>query len=115
AYDSLGDAAADWLAREGRGPYVETVARTGRIESARSSKLSTKVSGELRVLFSLRGVPMSAMWLADDPFLLTRNRAERSVLRRQALMRMFVPGGVRETEFEVLGNTLHLAAIPGAV
>lgn len=111
AYDRLGDGAVDWLTREGRGPYVETVARSRWSTEASSGK----GSGELRVLFSLRGVPVSAMWLADDPFRPTRRGAERGGLRRQALMRVFVPGGVRETELEALGETVHLAAVPGAV
>src|SRR5688572_24973375 len=58
AYARLGPAAANWLTREGRGPYVETVAH--------SSWLPDNGKGELRVLFSLRGEPVSAMWLAAD-------------------------------------------------
>src|SRR5258708_4347486 len=60
AYDTLGPAAADWLTREGRGPYVES--------SARSRWREGNEGGQLRVLFSLRGVPVSTMWIPDDPF-----------------------------------------------
>ncbi len=111
AYERLGREAADWLAGEGRGPYVEAVARSRWVGG--DPDRSRKGSGELRVLFSLRGVPTSAMWLADDPFRPTRGRGEREALRRQAMMRVFVPGGVQETEIEALGTTAHLAAIPG--
>ncbi|HEV7767381.1 MAG TPA: PP2C family protein-serine/threonine phosphatase [Thermoanaerobaculia bacterium] len=108
AYDSLGPDAADWLAREGRGPYVETIARSRWSEGRKSA-------GELRVLFSLRGVPVSAMWMADDPFRSSaRGKIENDGLRRRALLRVFAPGGVAETEVTVLGETVHLAPVPNA-
>lgn len=105
AYDRLGPAAADWLAREGRGPYVETVAPS--IWTADHRK------GELRVLFSLKGEPVSAMWIAVDPFN-ARSKSDEVATRRRALLRIFVPGGVPETEVATLGETGHLAPIPHA-
>jgi sigma-B regulation protein RsbU (phosphoserine phosphatase) len=114
AYDRLGTTAADWLAREGRGPYVETIARSRWIAAAGSSG-STNASGELHVLFSLRGVPVSAMWLADDPFRTKRGLSDKGEWRRQALLRVFVPGGVPETEVEVLGQAVHVASVPGSM
>jgi hypothetical protein len=106
AYDRLGPAAADWLAREGRGPYVETVAH--------SSWMQDRAKGELRVLFSLRGEPISAMWLADDPFSASPSRSKQIAGRRQAVMRIFAPAGVAESELPVFGETVHLTPLPGS-
>jgi hypothetical protein len=107
AYDVLGTDAAPWLAREGRGPYVEVVARS------RWAARRHAANGELRVLFSLRGVPVSAMWLADDPFRSTRGASDESGSRRRALMRVFA-ADVRESEVEVLSETIHLAPMPAS-
>lgn len=106
AYDRLGPAAADWLAREGRGPFVETVAHT--------SWIGGRSKGELRVLFSLRGVPISAMWLDDDLFRASPSRVRDVATRRRALMRVFVPAGTPETEVAVFSETLHVAPVPGS-
>src|SRR5690349_14811748 len=108
AYDALGRDAADWLAREGRGPYVETVARSRWLGRANTGT----GSGELRVIFSLRGVPIAAMWIGDDPFGTTRDRKGVGDARRQAMERIFVPTGVRETELTALGETFRIAPIP---
>jgi hypothetical protein len=58
AYEILGPRAAGWLEREGRGPFVEV--------AARSRWPTWNEGGQLRVIFSLRGVPLSAMWIPDD-------------------------------------------------
>ncbi len=60
AYDILGTPAADWLAREGRGPFVEV--------TARSRWRNWNEDGQLRVIFSLRRVPIAAVWIPDDLF-----------------------------------------------
>jgi hypothetical protein len=106
AYDRLGPAAADWLARRGRGPYVETVAH--------SSWIADRKKGELRVLFSLRGEPVSAMWLADDPFSASPSRSNEIAARRRAVMRIFAPAGAPESEIAVFGQPVHLAPLPGS-
>lgn len=107
AYTTLGSKAADWLAREGRGPYVEAVGR--------GIWPGTKAGGELRVLFSLRGVPVSAIWLADDILRASSSspNAGRDA-RRAALQRVFVPAGTTlvETELAAFGETVHLADVP---
>lgn len=105
AYDRLGPRAADWLAREGRGPYVETVAH--------SSWIADRKKGELRVLFSLHGEPVSAMWLADDPFTTSPSRSHEIAARRRAVMKIFAPAGVPESDLMVFGETVHLAPFPG--
>jgi hypothetical protein len=104
AYDHLGPAAADWLAREGHGPYVEMVARSRW--NARQPRATT---GELRVLFSLRGVPIAAIWIGDDPLRSSRAHDGDSDARRHAMQRIFLP----DNELTVLGETIHLAPIPG--
>jgi hypothetical protein len=107
AYTILGSKAADWLAREGRGPYVEAVGR--------GTWPGTNAAGELRVLFSLRGVPVSAIWLADDVLRATSSPANVGRdARRAALQQIFLPPGsaIVETEMAALGDTVHLAEIP---
>ena len=106
AYDRLGSAAAQWLAQQGRGPYVETIAH--------SSWSHDRSKGELRVLFSLRGEPISAMWLADDPFRASPSRSDEIAARRRALMRIFAPEGASESEVVVLGETVRVAPLPGS-
>jgi phosphoserine phosphatase RsbU/P len=107
AYDYLGAGAADWLAREGRGPYVETIAR--------SKWSDDQAAGELRVLFSLRGAPVTAMWVADNPFRASRSqRSEAGPSRRRALVRIFGAGDASETELALLGETVHLTPVPGS-
>ena len=106
AYLVLGPDAADWLAATGRGPFVET--------RARSRWAPARDTGELRVLFSVRGVPVSAVWLPDDPF---RGRpANERAQRRVALLRVFAPGisPAAEKELSVLGQSLHLTPVPGS-
>jgi len=109
AYTILGSKAADWLAREGRGPFVEAVGR--------GTWPGTNQRGELRVLFSLRATPVSAIWMADDLLRATSAlpKGGRDV-RRAALERMFLPAGatVTETEFSAFSETVHLAEIPGS-
>ncbi len=106
AYDTLGTGAADWLAREGRGPYVEATART---------RWPNGDDGELHVLFSTRGVPIAAMWILEDPFSggPPRRNAERGA-RQHALTRIFLPPGAspRVVELEVLGQLIDATPIP---
>jgi hypothetical protein len=103
AYDLLGPAAADWLAREGRGPYVDVSAQTRWGGGGER--------GQLRVLFSVRGVPVSAVWLPEE---LLRSRSS-SPSARLELERLFLPPGqtVPEVEMTVMTESLRLAAIPG--
>lgn len=105
AYRALGSRAAEWLAREGRGPYVDISARS-RWRSGKHTQ------GQLRVTFSLRGVPISAMWLADDPFRSSETGIARE--RREALTRAFVPGNVRTSEVTMLGESVHVSPVTGA-
>lgn len=107
AYDNLGAAAAGWLTREGRGPYVLTTAR---------SRWPDRESGELRVLFSLHGLPVSATWTPDDPLRPTSAANAQRDERRLALERMFMPPGtsIVETEVGVFGDTAHFASVPGS-
>ena len=104
AYDFLGPAAADWLAREGRGPYVEASAQT------RWGGGSER--GQLRVLFSVRGVPISAFWIPEE---LLRSRSSVPSARLE-LERLFLPRGqtVPETEMTVMSEPMRLIAIPGS-
>lgn len=112
AYDHLGSGAAPWLTKEGRGPYVESIAR-GRWKSEPGA--SRQAIGELRVLFSLRGVPIAAMWLADDPFGgQRRGRADLAKSRRRSLMRIFIANGLIETELDAFDQIVHLAPVPGS-
>lgn len=105
AYDVLGTRAADWLTREGRGPYVEAAAR---------SKWRTRSeAGQLRVLFSVRGVPVSAMWTADDPFHFPVTAAGPSGLE---LDRLFLPAATQgpAIDLHALNAVIHLTAVPGS-
>lgn len=104
AYETLGPRAADWLVREGRGPFVEATAKT---------RWPTGGSSELRVLFSTRGVPLAATWMPED-LLSTRSGAspQRDASRR-ALMRLVAPAAAAEKEVGILGQIVHIAAIPG--
>jgi hypothetical protein len=101
AYDILGPSAADWLAREGRGPFVEAVAES-RWRNGRER-------GQLRVLFSVRGVPISAMWLPEE-LLRSRSASSRLELERIFLPRPQAP----EIELTMLTETMRLAGIPGS-
>ena len=105
AYDVLGPRAADWLTREGRGPFIEAAARS-RWRTGRGQ-------GQLRVVFSVRGVPVSAMWLPDELF---HPKATTTGARRVELDRMFVPEGRQTTEIElnVMAETIRLTAVPGS-
>jgi len=107
AYDILGASAAAWQAREGRGPYVLAAAHT---------RWMNDQSGELSILFSLRGAPVSAIWLPDD--LLrpsSRVRVDRRNGQRVAFERLFLPPGAPlvETELGVFSETVHFVRIPG--
>lgn len=107
AYDNLGPSAASWLAREGRGPYILTTAR---------SRWPNQEAGELRMLFSTHGVPISATWMPDDPLRPTSSVNAQRLERRHALQRMFVPPGTPLVEIEVgvLNDTAHFASVPGS-
>ena len=104
AYDVVGPDAADWLARQGRGPFVETSAET------RWGNRGER--GQLRVLFSVRGTPVSAMWLPEE--LLRSRSADAS--SQVALERMFLPrsGTVPDIELTVMTETMRLAPVPGS-
>ncbi|HXH37019.1 MAG TPA: hypothetical protein VNN08_00180, partial [Thermoanaerobaculia bacterium] len=105
AYDVLGPRAADWLTRAGRGPYVEA--------AARSRWRTWSEAGQLRVLFSVRGVPVSAMWIPDDPlhFPVTATGPPRLKLDR-----LFLPAVRQASDIELhaMGQPIHLAAVPGS-
>jgi phosphoserine phosphatase RsbU/P len=105
AYDVLGPRAADWLTREGRGPYVEA--------AAQSRWRVWNEAGQLRVLFSVRGVPVSAMWVADDPFHLPVTATGPP---RLELDRLFLPAAreVPTIELHAMSQVIHLAAVPGS-
>src|SRR5258706_40984 len=105
AYEILGPRAAGWLAREGRGPFVEV--------SARSRWPTWSESGQLRVIFSLRGVPLSAIWIPDDLF---HFPVTATGPPRLDLDRLFLPPVRREPDVElhVLGETIRLSAVPGS-
>ncbi|MEA2163093.1 MAG: phosphoserine phosphatase RsbU/P [Thermoanaerobaculia bacterium] len=103
AYDVLGPSAADWLAREGRGPFVEAAAQTRWTSGGEK--------GQLRVLFSLRGVPVSATWIPEE---LLRSRSAATSSRLE-IERMFMPRQqTPEVELTVMTETLRLAPIPRA-
>jgi hypothetical protein len=104
AYDVLGPAAADWLTREGRGPYVDATAQTRWGAGGER--------GQLRVLFSVRGVPISAIWIPEE---LLRSRSS-APSARLGLERLFLPRGqtAPEVEMTVMTETLRLAAVPGS-
>jgi hypothetical protein len=107
AYDYLRTNAPDWLAREGRGPYVETVAHSRWPGAERT--------GELRLLFSLRGALLSAMWIGDDAFHSSINPSISKVdpsERRKAMVKMFTPVPPPEVDVTVLGETVHLTPLP---
>jgi hypothetical protein len=105
AYDILGTRATDWLAREGRGPYVEV--------TARSRWRNWKEDGQLRVIFSLRGVPIAAVWLPDDLFHLPATASSAPPLD---LDRLFLPAVRQEPEIElhVMAEAIRLSGIPGS-
>jgi Serine phosphatase RsbU, regulator of sigma subunit len=104
AYDILGPAATDWLTREGRGPFVEAAAESRWGDGGER--------GQLRVLFSIRGVPISAQWLPEE---LLRSRPTGSSSRLE-IERMFLPPGhnTPEIELTVLTETMRLSAVPGS-
>jgi hypothetical protein len=103
AYDVLGPAAADWLAREGRGPFVEAAAQTRWTTGSER--------GQLRVLFSVRGVPVSAIWFPEE---LLRSRSAATSARLE-LERIFLARQqTREIELTVMTETMRLAAVPGS-
>jgi len=105
AYDILGPRAAEWLTREGRGPYVEA--------AARSKWRTWSEAGQLRVLFSVRGVPVSAIWIPDDPF---HSPVTATGPPRLELDRLFLPAGreVPTIELHAMNELVHLAAVPGS-
>lgn len=61
AYGVLGTRAPEWLAQKGRGPFMEASSRS-RWAGAPG------LTGEFRVIFSLQGEPVSAIWAGHDPF-----------------------------------------------
>src|SRR5258706_14756497 len=105
AYDFLGTRAADWLAREGRGPFVEV--------TARSRWRNWNEDGQLRLIFSLRGVPIAAVWLPDNLFHLPLTATSPPPL---VLDRLFLPA-VRpdpEIELHVVAQAIRLSRVPGS-
>jgi sigma-B regulation protein RsbU (phosphoserine phosphatase) len=110
AYNILGPKAADWLAREGRGPYVVVAARSHWAAKRRET-------GELRVLFSTRGVPIAAMWVPDNLLSAkSKQNADDHTSLRGALLKMFVPAGTHLPEREVnfLTSTVYVSPLPGS-
>lgn len=105
AYDILGTRAADWLAREGRGPYVEV--------TARSRWRTGNKSGQIRVIFSLRGMPIAAVWIPDDLFHIP---VTASGPPRLDLNRLFLPpaGPESDIELRVMAQTIRLSGVPGS-
>jgi len=105
AYEILGPGAAGWLAREGRGPFVEV--------SARSRWPTWNAAGQLRVIFSLRGVPLSAIWVPDD---LLHFPVTGAASPQIALDRFFLPAVHAESnaELHVMGQAIRVAEIPGS-
>lgn len=105
AYDILGPGAAGWLTREGRGPFVEA--------AARSRWRAASGSGQLRVLFSTRGVPVSAMWIPEE---LLHSSSTANVARRVNLDQLLVPAGQQTPAIELtlLTETVHVADIRGS-
>ena len=104
AYDVLGPRAAGWLTREGRGPYVEA--------SASSRPRTGSERGQLHVVFSLRGLPLSAMWLPDE---LWHSPSAAAGPVRMDLDRMFLPSGGQTIELNMLAETIRLTPVPGSV
>ena len=106
AYEHLGPEAADWRARNGRGPFVETVAA--------SLWRTDPAAGELRVLFSLLGEPVAARWIPHDPFRTSPTASTPRRLRTDALTRMFVPAHneASAVDLEVLAQSIRLIPIP---
>ncbi len=104
AYDILGTPAADWLAREGRGPFVEA--------AARSRWRNWNEDGQLRVIFSLRGVPIAAVWIPDDLFHVP---VTASGPLRLDLDRLFLPPVRPEPDIElhVMAQPIRLSGVPG--
>ncbi|MGH9423890.1 MAG: hypothetical protein ACRD3J_28195, partial [Thermoanaerobaculia bacterium] len=105
AYEILGPRAADWLTAEGRGPFVGA--------SVRSKWRTTGEQGQLRVLFSTRGQPVSAMWLPDKLSIFARPGVS---LQRGNLDGIFLPAGQRrqESELNVMGQAMRFTAMPGS-
>jgi hypothetical protein len=105
AYDILGPRAPEWLTREGRGPFVEA--------AAQSRWRTGNGSGQLRVLFSTRGVPVSAMWIPEELF---RASSTAAGARRVNLDQLFVPAGQRmpAIELNLLAETVRVMDIPGS-
>jgi len=105
AYEILGPGAAGWLKREGRGPFVEV--------SARSRWPAWNEGGQLRIIFSLRGVPLSAMWVPDDLLHFPMTPAGPP---RIDLDRLFPPAvhGETDVELHVMGQAVHLASLQGS-
>jgi len=99
AYEILGTHAAGWLAREGRGPFVEA--------TAQSQWRAGNQRGQLRVFFSARGVPVSAMWLPDELL-----GASSTTAGQLDLDRLFLPLPVPTNELNLLTGTARLTAIP---
>lgn len=106
AYETLGPSASDWLTREGRGPFVNAGAQ-GRW---------TGGAGELRVLFSLRGEPVAAMWTPRDPFARTPKSESEAMLRFQAIMAIAAHGQSmeRSEQTSILGQRTQVAGLPSS-
>jgi len=106
-YDVLGKEAADFLARRGRGPFVQATARSRWPDGER---------GDLHVLFSIRGEAMAARWIHSDPLGAPTRRSIDRGARRLALARMFMPHGapMKEIDTDVLGQGAHLVGVPGS-
>ena len=104
AYDILGPRAAEWLTREGRGPFIEA--------AAQSRWRTGSGSGQLRVLFSTRGVPVSAMWIPEELF----RSSSTAAARRVNLDQLLVPAGQRmpEVELNLLAETVRVMDIRGS-
>jgi len=105
AYEFLGREAPGWLAREGRGPFVEV--------GARSRWPTWSEGGQLRVIFSLRGVPLSAMWIPDDLF---HFPVTATGPPRIDLDRLFLPEVRREPDVDlhILNETIRFSSVPGS-
>ncbi|HET8797800.1 MAG TPA: PP2C family protein-serine/threonine phosphatase [Thermoanaerobaculia bacterium] len=107
AYEVLGARAVDWLAAEGRGPFVLTVARArwpGGVEE-----------GELQILFSTHGAPVAASWMPQNVLRMGPQRRGARGNDNRALRRILVPEAATLPEKEIVAfaQTVRLAEVAG--
>ncbi|HEV8659686.1 MAG TPA: hypothetical protein VGS96_13820, partial [Thermoanaerobaculia bacterium] len=100
-YRVLGTQAADWFASKGRGPFVQADV------DARLRSREREVD-RLRVIYSIQGEPIAAVWLPLNPVASQIRDAATAAALRQALTAIIVSDLARGEDLDVLGAKVTL-------